>query len=170
MHLMVAAVIRGRVSRQHGRITPLSLALLQKYLTNLVKCIATEGSSFFKDIDSYVYADKMSEQCFVQMKLGFTPELVDVPYLISSVMKYQAVILTHECKTVRLCLKSTDHAVNYKDLMALVQLTQRAGPSVRLIVCKRVRLESLLPTLIVPNEGSRVNRGELQVGEGGGII
>lgn len=36
-------------------------------------------------------------------------------------------------------LKSTDHVVNYKDLMALVQLTHRAGPSVRLIVCKRVR-------------------------------
>lgn len=36
------------------------------------------------------------------------------------------------------CLKSTDHVVNYKDLMALVQLTHRAGPSVRLIVCKRV--------------------------------
>ncbi|XP_069568849.1 neurobeachin-like protein 1 isoform X2 [Brachyistius frenatus] len=32
----------------------------------------------------------------------------------------------------------TDHVVNYKDLMALVQLTHRAGPSVRLIVCKRV--------------------------------
>ncbi|XP_028256538.1 neurobeachin-like protein 1 isoform X2 [Parambassis ranga] len=32
----------------------------------------------------------------------------------------------------------TDQIVNYKDLMALVQLTHRAGPSVRLIVCKRV--------------------------------
>ncbi|XP_051283304.1 neurobeachin-like protein 1 isoform X1 [Dicentrarchus labrax] len=32
----------------------------------------------------------------------------------------------------------TDHVVNYKDLMSLVQLTHRAGPSVRLIVCKRV--------------------------------
>eukprot|EP00064_Thunnus_orientalis_P017246 superscaffoldBa00003616_g17326 len=32
----------------------------------------------------------------------------------------------------------TDHVVNYKDLMALVQLTHRAGPSVRLLVCKRV--------------------------------
>ncbi|KAM4537797.1 neurobeachin-like protein 1 isoform 2-T2 [Fundulus diaphanus] len=32
----------------------------------------------------------------------------------------------------------TDPVVNYKDLMALVQLTHRAGPSVRLIVCKRV--------------------------------
>ncbi|XP_020794739.2 neurobeachin-like protein 1 [Boleophthalmus pectinirostris] len=32
----------------------------------------------------------------------------------------------------------TDHNVNYKDLMALVQLTHRAGPSVRLFVCKRV--------------------------------
>ncbi|KAM4560063.1 neurobeachin-like protein 1 isoform 3-T3 [Odontesthes bonariensis] len=32
----------------------------------------------------------------------------------------------------------TDQVVNYKDLMALVQLTHRAGPSVRLIVCKRV--------------------------------
>lgn len=31
-----------------------------------------------------------------------------------------------------------DHVVNYKDLMSLVQLTHRAGPSVRLIVCKRV--------------------------------
>lgn len=36
-------------------------------------------------------------------------------------------------------LKSSDPVVNYKDLMALVQLTHRAGPSVRLIVCKRVR-------------------------------
>ncbi|XP_029923229.1 neurobeachin-like protein 1 isoform X1 [Myripristis murdjan] len=32
----------------------------------------------------------------------------------------------------------TDQVVSYKDLMALVQLTHRAGPSVRLIVCKRV--------------------------------
>ncbi|XP_054646367.1 neurobeachin-like protein 1 isoform X2 [Dunckerocampus dactyliophorus] len=32
----------------------------------------------------------------------------------------------------------TDQLVNYKDLMALVQLTHRSGPSVRLIVCKRV--------------------------------
>ncbi|XP_028319544.1 neurobeachin-like protein 1 isoform X2 [Gouania willdenowi] len=32
----------------------------------------------------------------------------------------------------------TDQVVNYKDLMALVQLTHRAGPSVRLLVCKRV--------------------------------
>ncbi|KAA8579540.1 hypothetical protein FQN60_006633 [Etheostoma spectabile] len=32
----------------------------------------------------------------------------------------------------------TDNVVNYKDLMALAQLTHRAGPSVRLIVCKRV--------------------------------
>ncbi|TKS66257.1 Neurobeachin-like protein 1 [Collichthys lucidus] len=32
----------------------------------------------------------------------------------------------------------TDNVVNYKDLMSLVQLTHRAGPSVRLIVCKRV--------------------------------
>ncbi|XP_041835153.1 neurobeachin-like protein 1 isoform X2 [Melanotaenia boesemani] len=32
----------------------------------------------------------------------------------------------------------TDQVVNYKDLMALVQLTHRAGASVRLIVCKRV--------------------------------
>nr|XP_057907467.1 neurobeachin-like protein 1 isoform X2 [Doryrhamphus excisus] len=32
----------------------------------------------------------------------------------------------------------TDQVVNYKDLMALVQLTHRSGPSVRLIVCKRV--------------------------------
>nr|XP_054599164.1 neurobeachin-like protein 1 isoform X1 [Nothobranchius furzeri] len=32
----------------------------------------------------------------------------------------------------------TDPVVSYKDLMALVQLTHRAGPSVRLIVCKRV--------------------------------
>uniref|UniRef100_A0AAQ4QN44 Neurobeachin-like 1 n=1 Tax=Gasterosteus aculeatus aculeatus TaxID=481459 RepID=A0AAQ4QN44_GASAC len=32
----------------------------------------------------------------------------------------------------------TDHVVNYKDLMALVQLTHRAGPSERLLVCKRV--------------------------------
>uniref|UniRef100_A0A672I199 Neurobeachin-like 1 n=1 Tax=Salarias fasciatus TaxID=181472 RepID=A0A672I199_SALFA len=35
--------------------------------------------------------------------------------------------------------KPEDPVVNYKDLMALVQLTHRAGPSVRLIVCKRVR-------------------------------
>uniref|UniRef100_A0A4W6E515 Neurobeachin-like protein 2 n=1 Tax=Lates calcarifer TaxID=8187 RepID=A0A4W6E515_LATCA len=32
----------------------------------------------------------------------------------------------------------TDQVVNYKDLMSLVQLTHRAGPTVRLIVCKRV--------------------------------
>ncbi|XP_049608212.1 neurobeachin-like protein 1 isoform X1 [Syngnathus scovelli] len=32
----------------------------------------------------------------------------------------------------------TDQVVNYKDLMALVQLTHRTGPRVRLIVCKRV--------------------------------
>ncbi|XP_057674721.1 neurobeachin-like protein 1 isoform X1 [Corythoichthys intestinalis] len=32
----------------------------------------------------------------------------------------------------------TDQVVNYKDLMALVQLTHRTGPSVRLLVCKRV--------------------------------
>ncbi|XP_056156935.1 neurobeachin-like protein 1 [Lampris incognitus] len=32
----------------------------------------------------------------------------------------------------------TDQVINYRDLMALVQLTHRAGPSVRLIVCKRV--------------------------------
>ncbi|XP_061652888.1 neurobeachin-like protein 1 isoform X2 [Phyllopteryx taeniolatus] len=32
----------------------------------------------------------------------------------------------------------TDQVVNYKDLMALVQLTHRTGPSARLIVCKRV--------------------------------
>ncbi|MEQ2183621.1 hypothetical protein GOODEAATRI_000020, partial [Goodea atripinnis] len=32
----------------------------------------------------------------------------------------------------------TDQVVNYKDLMALVQLTHRAGPSVRVIVCKRL--------------------------------
>lgn len=38
-----------------------------------------------------------------------------------------------------MCLQSADQVVNYKDLMALVQLTHRAGPSVRLIVCKRVR-------------------------------
>ncbi|XP_069377494.1 neurobeachin-like protein 1 isoform X2 [Paralichthys olivaceus] len=32
----------------------------------------------------------------------------------------------------------TDNVVNYKDLMSLVQLTHRAGPTVRLLVCKRV--------------------------------
>uniref|UniRef100_A0A8C2YYB5 Neurobeachin like 1 n=1 Tax=Cyclopterus lumpus TaxID=8103 RepID=A0A8C2YYB5_CYCLU len=32
----------------------------------------------------------------------------------------------------------TDHVVNYKDLMALVQLTHRAGPAERLLVCKRL--------------------------------
>ncbi|XP_063733785.1 neurobeachin-like protein 1 isoform X2 [Eleginops maclovinus] len=32
----------------------------------------------------------------------------------------------------------TDTVVNYKDMMALVQLTHRAGPGVRLLVCKRV--------------------------------
>uniref|UniRef100_A0A665U0G1 Neurobeachin-like protein 2 n=1 Tax=Echeneis naucrates TaxID=173247 RepID=A0A665U0G1_ECHNA len=32
----------------------------------------------------------------------------------------------------------TDQGVNYKDLMSLVQLTHRAGPTVRLIVCKRL--------------------------------
>ncbi|XP_010890476.3 neurobeachin-like protein 1 isoform X6 [Esox lucius] len=32
----------------------------------------------------------------------------------------------------------TDQTVNYKDLMALVQLTHRAGPSIRLLVCKRL--------------------------------
>ncbi|KAJ4920566.1 hypothetical protein JOQ06_022127 [Pogonophryne albipinna] len=32
----------------------------------------------------------------------------------------------------------TDSVVNYKDMMALVQLTHRAGPGVRLLVCKRV--------------------------------
>ncbi|XP_071320781.1 neurobeachin-like protein 1 isoform X3 [Trachinotus anak] len=32
----------------------------------------------------------------------------------------------------------TDQVVNYKDLMSLVQLTHRAGPTVRLLVCKRV--------------------------------
>ncbi|KAG9277810.1 neurobeachin-like protein 1 isoform X1 [Astyanax mexicanus] len=32
----------------------------------------------------------------------------------------------------------TDTVVNYKDLMALVQLTHRAGPSIRLLVCKRL--------------------------------
>uniref|UniRef100_A0A673H1K1 Neurobeachin-like protein 2 n=1 Tax=Sinocyclocheilus rhinocerous TaxID=307959 RepID=A0A673H1K1_9TELE len=34
----------------------------------------------------------------------------------------------------------SDTVVNYKDLMAVVQLTHKAGPSVRLTVCKRVRL------------------------------
>lgn len=43
------------------------------------------------------------------------------------------------CKKKCLYEKSADQVVNYKDLMALVQLTHRAGPSVRLIVCKRVR-------------------------------
>ncbi|KAG7467392.1 hypothetical protein MATL_G00152830 [Megalops atlanticus] len=33
---------------------------------------------------------------------------------------------------------SADPVVNYKDLMALVQLTHRAGPSVRLLVCKKL--------------------------------
>ncbi|KAJ8255639.1 hypothetical protein COCON_G00195030 [Conger conger] len=33
---------------------------------------------------------------------------------------------------------SADAVVNYKDLMALVQLTHRAGPSVRLQVCKKL--------------------------------
>uniref|UniRef100_A0A8C1J1J3 Neurobeachin-like protein 2 n=1 Tax=Cyprinus carpio TaxID=7962 RepID=A0A8C1J1J3_CYPCA len=33
---------------------------------------------------------------------------------------------------------STDAVVNYKDLMAVVQLTHKAGPSVRLTVCKRM--------------------------------
>ncbi|XP_034031730.1 neurobeachin-like protein 1 isoform X2 [Thalassophryne amazonica] len=32
----------------------------------------------------------------------------------------------------------TDQIVNFKDLMALVQLTHRSGPCVRLIICKRV--------------------------------
>ncbi|XP_034461449.1 neurobeachin-like protein 1 isoform X1 [Hippoglossus hippoglossus] len=32
----------------------------------------------------------------------------------------------------------TDNMVNYKDLMSLVQLTHRAGSTVRLLVCKRV--------------------------------
>lgn len=44
-------------------------------------------------------------------------------------------------------LKSTDPVVNYKDLMSLVQLTHRAGPSVRLIVCKRVRKHHYLHLL-----------------------
>ncbi|XP_061658136.1 neurobeachin-like protein 1 isoform X5 [Syngnathoides biaculeatus] len=32
----------------------------------------------------------------------------------------------------------TDQVVNYRDLMALVQLTHRTGPTTRLIVCKRI--------------------------------
>ncbi|XP_076158955.1 neurobeachin-like protein 1 [Alosa pseudoharengus] len=39
---------------------------------------------------------------------------------------------------------STDAVISYKDLMALVQLSHRTGPNVRLIVCKRIY--SLLQT------------------------
>ncbi|XP_022602192.1 neurobeachin-like protein 1 [Seriola dumerili] len=48
----------------------------------------------------------------------------------------------HITQTLIRCLLNqvlhTDQVVNYKDLMSLVQLTHRAGPTVRLIVCKRV--------------------------------
>ncbi|TRY98711.1 hypothetical protein DNTS_010265 [Danionella cerebrum] len=37
---------------------------------------------------------------------------------------------------------STDSVVNYKDLMAVVQLTHKAGPSVRLTVCKRTHTDA----------------------------
>ncbi|XP_077472025.1 neurobeachin-like protein 1 isoform X2 [Stigmatopora argus] len=48
----------------------------------------------------------------------------------------------HITSTLIRCLLNqvlhTDKVVNYKDLMALVQLTHRSGPSVRLLVCKRL--------------------------------
>lgn len=61
-------------------------------------------------------------------------------YLISvrTVVTSPANSLELNVLSLFVCLKSTDHVVNYKDLMALVQLTHRAGPSERLLVCKRV--------------------------------
>lgn len=61
--------------------------------------------------------------------------------------KHQTITLGHRVNTNTqgkwdVCFQSADQTVNYKDLMALVQLTHRAGPSVRLIVCKRVRKHS----------------------------
>lgn len=57
------------------------------------------------------------------------------------------------------CQKPTDNVVNYKDLMSLVQLTHRAGPAVRIIVCKRVRSQQymfyfLVAYLLVTNRES----------------
>lgn len=46
------------------------------------------------------------------------------------------------CNITSVWSKTSDNVVNYKDLMSLVQLTHRAGPSVRLIVCKRVSLQA----------------------------
>uniref|UniRef100_A0A671K7B9 Neurobeachin-like protein 2 n=1 Tax=Sinocyclocheilus anshuiensis TaxID=1608454 RepID=A0A671K7B9_9TELE len=43
---------------------------------------------------------------------------------------------------------STDTVVNYKDLIAVVQLTHKAGPSVRLTVCKRRAEEELARLLL----------------------
>lgn len=45
----------------------------------------------------------------------------------------------------------TDQVVNYKDLMSLMQLTHRAGPAVRLIVCKRVS-QHLFTVFIIYSE------------------
>ncbi|XP_028835507.1 neurobeachin-like protein 1 isoform X3 [Denticeps clupeoides] len=86
----------------------------------------------FKLFERMLKCDRVYERSKQRLKLrevGYSGLTILFPdqHITSALVKS---LLNH--------ILSTDNAVNYRDLMALVQLTHRAGPGVRLLVCKRI--------------------------------
>uniref|UniRef100_A0A674BEN5 Neurobeachin-like protein 2 n=1 Tax=Salmo trutta TaxID=8032 RepID=A0A674BEN5_SALTR len=86
----------------------------------------------FKMFDRMLRCDRVYEKNKQRLKLR------EVGYSGLSLLFSDLHITPSLVKSLLNQVLHTDHVVSYKDLMALVQLTHRAGPSVRLLVCNRL--------------------------------
>uniref|UniRef100_A0A8C7R3Q2 Neurobeachin-like protein 2 n=1 Tax=Oncorhynchus mykiss TaxID=8022 RepID=A0A8C7R3Q2_ONCMY len=86
----------------------------------------------FKMFDRMLHCDRVYEKNKQRLKLR------EVGYSGLSLLFSDLHVTPSLVKSLLNQVLHTDHVVSYKDLMALVQLTHRAGPSVRLLVCNRL--------------------------------
>uniref|UniRef100_A0A8C7QUF1 Neurobeachin-like protein 2 n=1 Tax=Oncorhynchus mykiss TaxID=8022 RepID=A0A8C7QUF1_ONCMY len=86
----------------------------------------------FKMFDRMLRCDRVYEKNKQRLKLR------EVGYSGLSLLFSDLHVTPSLVKSLLNQVLHTDHVVSYKDLMALVQLTHRAGPSVRLLVCNRL--------------------------------
>ncbi|KAJ8252990.1 hypothetical protein GJAV_G00207940 [Gymnothorax javanicus] len=86
----------------------------------------------FKLFERMLRCDRVYEKSKQRLKLR------EVGYSGLTLLLSDAAITPTLVKCLLNQVVSADSVVNYKDLMAVVQLTHRAGPSVRLQVCKKL--------------------------------
>ncbi|KAK6325637.1 hypothetical protein J4Q44_G00049790 [Coregonus suidteri] len=86
----------------------------------------------FKMFDRMLHCDRVYEKNKQRLKLR------EVGYSGLTLLFSDLHVTPSLVKSLLNQVLHTDHVVSYKDLMSLVQLTHRAGPSVRLLVCNRL--------------------------------